>query len=58
MAYGCLFFVLLKDQYLFVQVKLTVEVPSAVCDDCYSRVLNEFMKQAKVLLDTLNVFSM
>ncbi|XP_048330045.2 trigger factor-like protein TIG, Chloroplastic [Ziziphus jujuba] len=30
------------------RVKLTVDVPSAVCDDCYSRVLNEFMKQAKV----------
>ncbi|XP_050247494.1 trigger factor-like protein TIG, Chloroplastic [Quercus robur] len=29
-------------------VRLSVQVPPAVCDDCYSRVLNEFMKQAKV----------
>uniref|UniRef100_A0A2N9HGU0 peptidylprolyl isomerase n=1 Tax=Fagus sylvatica TaxID=28930 RepID=A0A2N9HGU0_FAGSY len=29
-------------------VRLSVEVPPAVCDDCYKRVLNEFMKQAKV----------
>ncbi|KAK2987043.1 hypothetical protein RJ640_004769 [Escallonia rubra] len=30
------------------RVRLSVEVPSAVCDDCYKRVINEFMKQAKV----------
>ncbi|KAF3454029.1 hypothetical protein FNV43_RR04474 [Rhamnella rubrinervis] len=30
------------------RVKLTVEVPSAICDDCYSRILKEFMKQSKV----------
>ncbi|KAK9993897.1 hypothetical protein SO802_023600 [Lithocarpus litseifolius] len=29
-------------------VRLSVQVPPAVCDDCYSRVLNEFMKQAEV----------
>lgn len=29
-------------------VRLSVEVPPAICDDCYKRVLNEFMKQAKV----------
>lgn len=32
----------------FLQLKLAVEVPPAVCDDCYKRVMNEFMKQAKV----------
>lgn len=32
-----------------MQVRLSVEVPPAVCEDCYKRVLNEFMKQAKVL---------
>ncbi|KAB1217240.1 Trigger factor-like protein TIG [Morella rubra] len=30
------------------RVRLNVEVPPAVCDDCYKRVLTEFMKQAKV----------
>ncbi|KDP39196.1 hypothetical protein JCGZ_00953 [Jatropha curcas] len=30
------------------RLRLTVEVPEAVCDDCYSRVMNEFMKQARV----------
>ncbi|OAY55645.2 trigger factor-like protein TIG, Chloroplastic [Manihot esculenta] len=30
------------------RLKLAVEVPPAVCDDCYKRVMNEFMKQAKV----------
>ncbi|EEF31176.1 trigger factor-like protein TIG, Chloroplastic [Ricinus communis] len=29
-------------------LRLTVEVPPAVCDDCYKRVMNEFMKQAKI----------
>ena len=33
---------------MFVQVRLSVEVPPAVCDDCYKRVISEFMKQAKV----------
>lgn len=36
--------------FLFIQVKLSVEVPDAVCEDCYKRVLNELMKRAKVLL--------
>ncbi|GAV85867.1 FKBP_C domain-containing protein/Trigger_N domain-containing protein/Trigger_C domain-containing protein [Cephalotus follicularis] len=30
------------------RVKLSVEVPPAVCKDCYNRVMTEFMKQAKV----------
>ncbi|KAL5735841.1 hypothetical protein ACOSQ2_030629 [Xanthoceras sorbifolium] len=30
------------------RVRLSVEVPEAVCEDCYSRVINEFMKQAKI----------
>ncbi|KAF2285710.1 hypothetical protein GH714_007317 [Hevea brasiliensis] len=30
------------------RLRLSVEVPPAVCDDCYKRVMNEFMKQAKV----------
>ncbi|KAL5548482.1 hypothetical protein UlMin_003713 [Ulmus minor] len=30
------------------RVRLTVEVPPAVCDDCYSRVIKEFTKRAKV----------
>ncbi|XP_052208061.1 trigger factor-like protein TIG, Chloroplastic [Diospyros lotus] len=30
------------------RVKLTVEVPPAVCEDCYKKVLSEFMKKAKV----------
>ncbi|KAK9268644.1 hypothetical protein L1049_000401 [Liquidambar formosana] len=30
------------------RVRLSVEVPPAVCEDCYDRVINEFMKQAKV----------
>ncbi|ESQ42931.1 hypothetical protein EUTSA_v10013195mg [Eutrema salsugineum] len=29
-------------------VKLSVEVPAIVCEDCYQRVLSEFMKMAKV----------
>ncbi|CAK9163894.1 unnamed protein product [Ilex paraguariensis] len=29
-------------------VKLSVEVPPVVCEDCYKRVINEFMKKAKV----------
>ncbi|GAB4849690.1 hypothetical protein Ancab_004485 [Ancistrocladus abbreviatus] len=29
-------------------VRLSVSVPSAVCEDCYKRVIREFMKQAKV----------
>ncbi|XP_013717293.2 trigger factor-like protein TIG, Chloroplastic isoform X2 [Brassica napus] len=29
-------------------VKLSVEVPAIVCEDCYQRVLTEFMKMAKV----------
>lgn len=32
-----------------LQVRLHVEVPSLVCEDCYKRVIAEFMKQAKVL---------
>jgi hypothetical protein len=35
---------------LFVQVRLSVQVPPAVCEDCYNRVINEFMKKAKVLM--------
>lgn len=30
------------------RVRLTVEVPQAVCEDCYKKVIIEFMKQAKV----------
>ncbi|GLT83603.1 hypothetical protein SLE2022_018810 [Rubroshorea leprosula] len=30
------------------RVKLSVEVPDAVCEDCYKRVLNELTKRAKV----------
>ncbi|KAK1418019.1 hypothetical protein QVD17_27155 [Tagetes erecta] len=30
------------------RVRLSVEVPSIICDDCYKRVMNEFMKKAKV----------
>ncbi|XP_059441079.1 trigger factor-like protein TIG, Chloroplastic [Corylus avellana] len=30
------------------RVRLSVQVPPAVCEDCYERVMNEFMKQAKV----------
>jgi len=29
-------------------VKLSVEVPEIVCEDCYQRVLTEFMKLSKV----------
>ncbi|XP_028201027.1 trigger factor-like protein TIG, Chloroplastic [Glycine soja] len=31
-----------------LQVRLHVEVPSLVCEDCYKRVIAEFMKQAKI----------
>lgn len=30
------------------RVRLHVEVPSLVCEDCYKRVIAEFMKQAKI----------
>nr|AKM76841.1 trigger factor type chaperone family protein [Melianthus villosus] len=30
------------------RVKLSVDIPPAVCEDCYKRVINEFTKQAKV----------
>ncbi|XP_068337840.1 trigger factor-like protein TIG, Chloroplastic [Pyrus communis] len=30
------------------RVKLSIQVPPEVCDDCYKRVMAEFMKQAKV----------
>ncbi|CAI9262494.1 unnamed protein product [Lactuca saligna] len=30
------------------RILLKVEVPPIVCDDCYKRVINEFMKKAKV----------
>ncbi|KAG5081701.1 Trigger factor-like protein TIG, Chloroplastic [Glycine soja] len=30
------------------RVRLHVEVPSLVCEDCYKRVITEFMKQAKI----------
>ncbi|GMH25002.1 hypothetical protein Nepgr_026845 [Nepenthes gracilis] len=30
------------------RVRLSVNVPPAVCDDCYRRVIQEFMKKAKV----------
>ncbi|CAL5437344.1 unnamed protein product [Camellia sinensis] len=30
-----------------LQIRLSVEVPPAVCEDCYKRVMNEFMKQSK-----------
>ncbi|GMP52328.1 hypothetical protein CsSME_00018199 [Camellia sinensis var. sinensis] len=30
------------------RIRLSVEVPPAVCEDCYKRVMNEFMKQSKV----------
>ncbi|GER32874.1 trigger factor, partial [Striga asiatica] len=29
-------------------VRLSVEVPAVVCDDCYKKVINEFMKWSKV----------
>ena len=29
-------------------MRLSVEVPPVVCEDCYRRVIKEFMKQAKV----------
>ncbi|KAK6946993.1 Trigger factor, C-terminal [Dillenia turbinata] len=29
-------------------IKLSIEVPPVVCEDCYKRVMREFMKQAKV----------
>ncbi|THG19829.1 hypothetical protein TEA_017656 [Camellia sinensis var. sinensis] len=31
-------------------IRLSAEVPPAVWEDCYKRVMNEFMKQSKVLL--------
>ena len=31
-----------------MQIRVSVEVPPAVCEDCYRRVMNEFTKQAKV----------
>ncbi|THG21690.1 hypothetical protein TEA_000319 [Camellia sinensis var. sinensis] len=31
-----------------IEIRLSVEVPPAVCEDCYKRVMNEFMKQSKV----------
>lgn len=30
------------------RIRLSVEVPPVVCEDCYKRVMNEFTKQAKV----------
>ncbi|KAL7217892.1 hypothetical protein ACSBR2_011175 [Camellia fascicularis] len=30
------------------RIRLSVEVPPAVCEDCYKRVMHEFMKQSKV----------
>lgn len=46
-----LFFVwLISLSVIFVQVKLSIQVPPEVCDDCYKRVIDEFMKQAKVSL--------
>ncbi|CAL5390391.1 unnamed protein product [Camellia sinensis] len=30
------------------RIRLSVEVPPAVCEDCYKGVMNEFMKQSKV----------
>ncbi|XP_030445767.2 trigger factor-like protein TIG, Chloroplastic [Syzygium oleosum] len=30
------------------RVRLSVEVPPVVCEDCYRRVIKEFMKQAKI----------
>ncbi|XP_016435236.2 trigger factor-like protein TIG, Chloroplastic isoform X1 [Nicotiana tabacum] len=30
------------------RVRLTVEVPTVVCEDCYGRVIREFMKHSKV----------
>lgn len=30
------------------RVRLSVEVPAIVCEDCYKRVINEFMKNSKV----------
>ncbi|KAF9667777.1 hypothetical protein SADUNF_Sadunf15G0058800 [Salix dunnii] len=30
------------------RIRVSVEVPPAVCEDCYRRVMNEFTKQAKV----------
>ncbi|WCJ32998.1 trigger factor type chaperone family protein [Euphorbia peplus] len=30
------------------RLRLSVEVPTAVCDDCYKRVMFEFMKKAKI----------
>lgn len=36
---------------VIVQIRLSVEVPSAVCEDCHKRVMTEFMKVAKVFFD-------
>ncbi|KAJ9551425.1 hypothetical protein OSB04_015470 [Centaurea solstitialis] len=30
------------------RIRLSVEVPSIICEDCHKRVINEFMKKAKV----------
>lgn len=51
--FGFVFLILYN---LFKQVRLNVEVPPAVCEDCYKRVVNEFMKQAKVFLVYLSIF--
>ncbi|THG15994.1 hypothetical protein TEA_002471 [Camellia sinensis var. sinensis] len=34
-----------------LQIRLSVEVPPAMCEDCYKRVMNEFMKQSKGVAD-------
>lgn len=34
--------------YLDIQARLSVEVPPAVCEDCYKRALKEFTKISKV----------
>ncbi|KVI02293.1 Trigger factor [Cynara cardunculus var. scolymus] len=30
------------------RIRLSIEVPSIICEDCHKRVINEFMKKAKV----------
>ena len=37
-----------------MQVRLSVEVPAVVCEDCYQRVIREFTKLAKVFLSYNN----
>ena len=49
---------LLYYDFPFPQVRLTVEVPPAVCDDCYSRVIKELTKRAKVFVSCNSTFNL